>query len=231
MLINQVSRKLLAGVLGAGIWLLIGTSTLSYATIASAAGSQQEIAAETIATDLLSAKLSKLQTFTAEFVQFIVDKSGATVQQTNGVLRAKRPGQFYWHTAAPLEQYVKSTNEEVWVYDPDLEQVTVHKLDANVSATPAILLSGDIGKLDESYQVEYSKADQVESFTLKPRGEDSLFESLKLRFIDETLVEMRLTDGLGQRSTLSFSNVEVNTALTEADFELSLPEGIDVIRE
>jgi outer membrane lipoprotein carrier protein len=183
------------------------------------------------ASDALSERLSGLETFSAEFVQYIVDKSGSTVQHTSGQLKAMRPGKFYWATNPPLEQYVRSVDGEVWVYDPDLEQVTVHKVDDNVSSTPAILLSGDVRKLDASYAIEQMQSAEVTTFLLTPKGEDSLFETLRLRFIDDNLVEMRLMDGLGQKTTLSFRNMEVNKTLTDKDFEILLPEGVDIIRE
>ncbi len=220
-------------VLLASLLLFVGVIPVQVMAESEVSMAKPESSAEAnpAAADQLSHKLSRLETFSADFVQFIVDKAGAAVQQTSGRLKAKRPGRFYWYTAPPLEQFVKSDDEEVWVYDPDLEQVTVHKKDANASTTPSVLLSGDIAKLDASYLVDYVRSDGVETFMLKPKGEDSLFESLKLRFVDDVLVEMRLTDGLGQKTTLSFSNVVTNKVLTDADFELNLPEGVDIIRE
>lgn len=184
-----------------------------------------------VASESLIAKLVKLKTFQADFVQFIVDKSGSTIQQTSGKLKARRPGLFYWYTAPPLEQYVKSDEKEIWVYDPDLEQVTVHKQSSEMSNTPAILLSGDVDALESSYHVTFKERSGIETYELTPLSEESLFEKLKLRFSEGVLVEMRLIDGLGQRSTLSFTGVVTNALLTNDDFSFSYPDDVDIIRE
>lgn len=184
------------------------------------------------ATKLLIQQLEKLQSIEAHFVQYIVDKAGTSVQESRGVLKAKRPGLFYWHTEPPLEQVIVSDGHNVIVYDPDLEQATVQPVSEQVSNTPALLFSGDVKKLGESFLVHHKQwEDTVDQYVLMPKGADSLFESLRLRFEQGILVEMRLTDSLGQKSTIGFNDAKVNSGLTDKQFEFIIPEGTDVIRE
>lgn len=184
------------------------------------------------ATKLLIQQLEKLQSIEAHFVQYVVDKAGTSVQESRGILKAKRPGLFYWHTEPPLEQVIVSDGQNVIVYDPDLEQATVQQVTEQLSNTPALLFSGDVKKLGESFLVHHKQWDQtVDQYVLMPRGADSLFESLRLRFDKGVLVEMRLTDSLGQKSTIGFNDTKVNSGLTDKQFEFVIPEGTDVIRE
>ena len=184
------------------------------------------------ATKRLIQQLEKLQSIEAHFVQYVVDKAGTSVQESRGVLKAKRPGLFYWHTEPPLEQVIVSDGQNVIVYDPDLEQATVQPVTEQLSNTPALLFSGDVKKLGESFLVHYKHWDNtVDQYVLMPRGADSLFESLRLRFDQGILVEMRLTDSLGQKSTIGFNDAKVNSGLTDKQFEFVIPEGTDVIRE
>ncbi|WP_250658350.1 outer membrane lipoprotein chaperone LolA [Alkalimarinus coralli] len=184
------------------------------------------------ATASLIQRLEKLQSIEADFVQFVVDKAGASVQESRGVLKAKRPGLFYWHTEPPLEQVIVSDGQHIIVYDPDLEQATVQPVSEQVSNTPALLFSGDVKKLGESYLVHHKQWDNtVDQYVLMPKGADSLFESLRLRFDKDILVEMRLTDSLGQKSTIGFNDAKINTGLSDKQFEFVIPEGTDIIRE
>ncbi|ARU57306.1 outer-membrane lipoproteins carrier protein [Oleiphilus messinensis] len=201
----------------------------------SATGSAQNINSDTtdnqLATEKLAANLKGLETFKSRFVQFMVDKSGAVIQETQGRFLARRPGQFLWHTDPPLEQVIFSDGSLVTVYDPDLEQVTIQKMNPEAASTPALLLSGDVENLSASYRVEYHFKQGVEIFSLIPKSNDSLFESLSLKFIEGQIIEMRLRDSLGQKTTLSFTEVQANIELSDEALQYPIPDGVDVIRE
>lgn len=184
------------------------------------------------AADELASVLRSYQTYQARFIQIVVNGNGNRVQETRGVLKAKRPGLFYWETDAPLSQFIVSDGNTVEVYDPDLEQVTIHTLDDRVQSTPALLLSGEVGNLDESYEVRQRRmGDDTREYTLVPRGSDSLFTSLRLSFYRGELQEMRMEDSLSQLSILSFDQVTLNEDLENSIFRLDYPEEVDVIRD
>ena len=176
--------------------------------------------------------LKKIKTFSGTFIQYSVDAKGRRVQESRGTLKAERPGLFYWHTQEPLEQTVYSNGKEVTVYDPDLEQATVQTVNDNAQTTPAVLFSGDTNKIGELFEVELRAFDEkIFQYLLIPKMKDSLFERLKIRFEGQHLTEMRLTDALGQESTLSFIQTEVNLDFPEGTFIPNLPEGTDIIRD
>ena len=178
----------------------------------------------------LASLLQSYETYQADFIQIVVNESGSKVQESRGSLKAKRPGLFYWETRAPLSQFIVSNGESVEVYDPDLEQVTVHSLDDRVQTTPALLLSGEVGNLEETYRVSGRQlSDDTREFTLEPKSEDSLFVSLRLTFFKNELQEMRMQDSLSQLSVLSFDHIRLNDTVDNSVFTLEYPEGVDVI--
>ncbi|MGO2134124.1 outer membrane lipoprotein chaperone LolA [Marinobacter sp.] len=180
----------------------------------------------------LATMLTSYETYQADFIQIVVNDSGNKVQETRGSLKAKRPGLFYWETRAPMSQFVVSNGSSVEVYDPDLEQVTVHNLDDRVQTTPALLLSGEVDNLEETYRVSSRQVnDDTQEFTLEPKSEDSLFVSLRLTFFKEELQEMRMQDSLSQLSVLSFDHIQLNDPVDESAFALEYPEDVDVIRD
>lgn len=188
------------------------------------AADNEESAAE------LAAVLTSYETYQADFIQIVVSEDGSKVQETRGSLKAKRPGLFYWETRAPMSQFVVSDGNNVQVYDPDLEQVTVHNLDDRVQTTPALLLSGEVDNLEETYRVSSRQiSDDTREFTLEPKSEDSLFVSLQLTFFKNELQEMRMKDSLSQLSVLSFDHIQLNDTVDKNAFTLEYPEDVDVI--
>jgi len=176
--------------------------------------------------------LGEIHTFSGAFIQESVDQKGRRIQESKGELKAQRPGLFYWHTKEPLEQVVYSNANEVTVYDPDLEQATVQKINAQSQTTPAILFSGDVDLIGDLFEVEYRKIDEtVSQFLLIPKTKDSLFERLKIRFEGTHLKTMHLTDALGQVSSLSFIFSEINLVFPGNTFVPDLPKGTDIIRD
>ncbi|TWI50465.1 outer membrane lipoprotein carrier protein [Pseudomonas duriflava] len=183
------------------------------------------------AADRLSELLGKAQTITARFSQLTLDGSGTRLQETAGNLSLKRPGLFRWHTDSPMEQLLVSDGKQVWLYDPDLEQVTIQKLDQRLTQTPALLLSGDVSKIEDSFTISYKQSGNVTDFMLKPKTNDTLFDSLRLSFRGSVINDMQLIDSVGQRTNILFFNVKMNEPVKASEFVFDAPKGVDVIQE
>ena len=188
-------------------------------------------AADEAAVQRLTQLLNQAQTITARFSQLTLDGSGTQLQETAGQLALKRPGLFRWHTDEPMEQLLVSNGEKVWLYDPDLEQVTIQTLDQRLTHTPALLLSGDVSKISENFEISHKEGGSVVDFTLKPKAKDSLFDSLRLSFRSGVLNDMQLIDSIGQRTNILFLNVKMNEPVEDHLFTFDIPEGADVIQE
>lgn len=183
------------------------------------------------AVNRLTGLLSQAQTLTARFSQLTLDGTGTQLQETAGDLSLKRPGLFRWHTDAPQEQLLISNGEKIWLFDPDLNQVTIQTMDQRLSHTPALLLSGDVSKISESFDITYKEGGSVVDFILKPKAKDSLFDNLRLSFRNGVINDMQLIDSAGQRTNILFLSVKMNQTVDAKQFTFQVPEGADVIQE
>ncbi|MCE9680732.1 outer membrane lipoprotein chaperone LolA [Halomonas alkalisoli] len=181
--------------------------------------------------DRLASILEPLQTYQASFEQQILDGSGQRLQQASGTMWLSRPGKFRWEVDAPYQQEVISDGSEVYLYDPDLEQVTVQALDQRVTHTPALLLSGSASELTENYDVTRQQQGSNETFRLVPKSPDTLFEELEMTFRGEALRGLEMTDSTGQRTAIEFRDVRMNQSIDDSRFTFEIPDGTDVIRD
>ena len=188
-------------------------------------------AEDAAAVQRLTQLLDQAQTLTARFSQLTLDGSGTQLQETAGELALKRPGLFRWHTDEPMEQLLVSNGEKVWLYDPDLEQVTIQALDQRLTHTPALLLSGDVSQIQDNFDITFKEGGNVVDFILKPKSKDTLFDSLLLSFRAGVLNDMQLIDSIGQRTNILFLAVKMNQPVDDAQFTFEVLEGADVIQE
>lgn len=193
--------------------------------------SMSALAADEAAVQRLTQLLNQAQTISARFSQLTLDGGGTQLQETAGQLVLKRPGLFRWHTDEPMEQLLVSNGKKVWLYDPDLQQVTIQTLDQRLTHTPALLLSGDVSKISENFDISYKEGGNVVDFILKPKAKDTLFDSLRLSFRSGVLNDMQLIDSIGQRTNILFLSVKMNEKLDDGQFSFDIPDGVDVIQE
>ncbi|WP_280563396.1 outer membrane lipoprotein chaperone LolA [Chromohalobacter sp. 48-RD10] len=175
--------------------------------------------------------LEPLESYSADFEQQILDGSGQRLQKVEGHMWLSRPGKFHWEVDAPYQQVVVSDGDKVYLYDPDLQQVSIRPLDTRVTHTPALLLSGSAEALTENYEVTSRQESGLETFTLIPNSPDTLFESLELTFEDDRLEGLEMEDSTGQRTAINFDDIDVNDDISASRFEFEIPDGADVIRE
>ena len=112
---------------------------------------------------------------------------------------------------------------------PGPEQATIKKLDVRLNQTPALLLSGDVSKISQSFDITSKEQGEVMDFTLKPKTKDTLFDSLRVSFRRGLINDMQLVDSVGQRTNILFNGVKANEAIPASKFQFKIPEGADVI--
>jgi outer membrane lipoprotein carrier protein len=164
----------------------------------------------------------------ADFEQTVYDRAQKVVQKSKGTFAFSRPGKFRWTYEKPA-QLIVGDGAKVWIYDVDLNQVTVRKLDKAVSSTPASLLTGD-GKIDVLFDLaEQGVQDGIEWLEAKPKKPDTGFDRIRIGFAGDMLAAMELFDQFGTRTLLKFSNLRRNAALDPGLFRFTPPKGADVI--
>ncbi|MDH3613968.1 MAG: outer membrane lipoprotein chaperone LolA [Gammaproteobacteria bacterium] len=168
-------------------------------------------------------------TFQGSFEQSLIDADGQVVENTIGMLEIQRPGQFRWSYIEPYEQWLVADGVNIWSYDVDLAQVTVKPQAEALANTPALLLGGSAGALDQfEYQGSY-----VETATtwvrLVPKDTASGFERVELGFVADTLSRMVFFDNLEQTTLVQLYEVAVNEPINPDRFEFVVPEDVDVV--
>lgn len=178
----------------------------------------------------LREKFETIQTFSASFEQVLSDNTGEALQKTEGKMQLQTPGRFYWQVAPPFEQVIVTDGESLWVYDPDMAQVTVYQKQ-QLASTPAQLLSGNFNELAGQYQITKRDEGAAQAFVLEPKvPEESNFTRLEFVFDKKGRLEtMLLVDKLTQKTQVTFSKQKVNRKLDESLFTFVPPQGTDVI--
>ncbi len=168
-----------------------------------------------------------LQTLRGEFRQRLPE-GGSPFKEARGNLVLARPGRFRWEYTYPLGQLMVADGETLWIYDPDLAQVTRRPLGEALSDTPAALLGSKI-PLEQRFQlVDGGERDGLSWVILIPRERESGFEGIRLGFDDHGLKRMVLLDLLGRVSELEFTRLERNVAIAPDTFRFEPPPGVDL---
>jgi len=182
----------------------------------------------------LDAYLDDMKTLRATFVQTLADAHGQEVDHATGTLIVSRPGKFSWEihpqgSAAGAGQLMVSDGRNLWFLDRDLQQVTVKPVDAALSATPAMLLSGTVDVRRNFTITREGARDGLEWVLVEPHGSQADFRRARLGFAGKELKRMLLDDKLGQTATIVFDHVERNGPVAPQEVSFTLPPGVDVI--
>jgi outer membrane lipoprotein carrier protein len=180
----------------------------------------------------LRAFVSHTRSGAARFEQTVLDKEGRTVQRTTGLFQFARPGRFRWTYEKPYDQLIVGDGKRFWVYDRDLNQVTVKKLDQALGSSPAALLAGN-EDIEAAFKLtDAGSKDGLEWVEAVPKSKDAGFERVRMGFNAQSLPEaMELKDQFGQDTVLKFSQMEKNPKLAADLFSFTAPKGVDVVGE
>jgi len=181
--------------------------------------------------EALKTMFAQTTTARAHFAQIVLDRNMKMLQQATGTMQFSRPGRFRWEYDPPYEQVIVSDGSKVWLYDKDLNQVTVRRLDRALGSSPAALLAGS-DDIEKSYRLSsLGNQDGLDWLEAVPRTQDTAFERVKLGFGKAGLEAMELRDPFGQITLIKFSTIERNTRLPPETFRFTPPKGADVISE
>src|SRR5438128_7383957 len=146
--------------------------------------------------------IARTLTARGEFEQKIFDRNLKLLQESRGALAFSRPGKFRWNYVKPYAQLIVGDGSRVWIYDEDLKQVTVRKLDQALGSTPAALLAGNNEAMRAFRLSDKGAKDGLEWLEALPRDRESSFERIRMGFNSSGLEVMELVDSLGQTTVL-----------------------------
>jgi chaperone LolA len=179
----------------------------------------------------LKAFISGARTAEADFTQTVTDKTGRVTQEASGKMAFARPGKFRWDYVKPYEQVIVGDGTRLWLYDADLDQVTVKALGDVIAGTPAALLAGD-DAIEKHFKLKNAgESDGLEWLEATPVSRDTSFERVRMGFKGDVLVQMELFDHFGQHTTLRLSRLVRNPAIAPSRFTFTPPKGADIIGE
>jgi len=187
--------------------------------------------AHATAVDQLRDFLTQTKTARGEFTQRVTSRAGATAQNSSGHFVFQRPGKFRWVYDKPYEQIIVADGDKLFLYDKDLNQVTVKTLAGAIPASPASILFGSDAFEKEFDVTDAGSRDGLEWVVARPRAKDSPFERIEIGFRDGLPAAMKLTDSFGQVSLLRFAKVERNPKVDAAQFRFTPPHGADVLED
>jgi outer membrane lipoprotein carrier protein len=185
--------------------------------------------AQTPAEDVQT-KLNAIRSMSASFDQ-VVTAGKREVSQTSGKMALVRPGRFRWETKSPLEQLVVADSKQLWVYDADLEQVTVKKQEKGLGGTPGLFLSGYNNTVTRDFDVTTNDKNGIRTYILKAKSPKENFQTVRLTFNGEALNLIEFFDQLGQHTIVKLKNVQTNPSLAAKLFQFKPPKGIDVVEQ
>jgi outer membrane lipoprotein carrier protein len=177
----------------------------------------------------LRAFVRDTQTARANFSQTVTDKNGRVVQHSSGQFAIARPGKFRWSVDKPYQQLLVGDGRQVWIYDPDLNQVVRRRNDQALGSTPAALLAGrsDVERAFEWRDLP--EADGLDWLGATPKDKDSTFSDIRLGFDASGLAALEIWDNFGQRTRIDFAGLERNPKLPPDLFLFTPPKGADVV--
>jgi len=180
---------------------------------------------------LLDRFMDNTKSMKATFTQTLRTNEGDTLQQTSGLFYLQRPGKFRWNYAQPYEQEIVSDGTRIWIYDVELQQVTVQKPNVSLGNNPMALLENR-AKLNESFNVtELGVEKGVYRLKLVSKTGESDFKAVILGLNKHGLVYMLLHDQFEQTTDIVFDHLTTNPELASDLFNFTPPEGVDVFGE
>lgn len=184
----------------------------------------------------LDAYLDHLKTLRASFLQTLADSQGHEIDRASGTIIVQRPGKFSWDIhpqsgsgAGTAGQLMVCDGRNLWFFDRDLDQVTVKPVDAALSATPALLLSGAVDVRKNFTITAAGERLGLQWVLVEPHGAEADFREALFGFEKGELKRMILEDKLDQTATVIFDKVERNASVRAAEVSFAPPKGADVI--
>lgn len=187
------------------------------------------VSAADAAASPLTRFIDGLDSFSADFTQTLSTEHGEVLETSSGIVYMQSPQKFRWVYEEPYSQLIITNGFTLWIYDEDLQQVTIRDISDSIDSTPAAIISGQ-ENIDAHYVThdmgEIEGADWIE---LTPRDIDSQYSSVRLGFDEDNLAMMILFDNLGQVTRIDFSNISRNKRFGGPLFTFTPPDGVDVI--
>lgn len=176
--------------------------------------------------------LSETRSARGEFAQVQVrQEKGEKMRMgspSSGTFLFSKPGKFVWAYKKPYEQTLQADGKMLYIYDKDLNQVTMKKLGKALGASPAAILFGSTDIEKDFILSEKGERDGMEWMEAKPKDKESTFQHINIGMKNNIPVAMELHDAMGQLSLIRLTKFEKNPPLKPDAFRFVMPKGADI---
>lgn len=186
----------------------------------------------------LESFIKNVKTGRADFTQVVSapakEGQAARSKTSTGTFEFARPNRFKFIYKKPFQQSIVADGQTLWLFDVDLNQVTARKQALTLGSTPAALIAAapDVRALQADFTLsDAPDQDGLQWVLAMPKAKDGQLQSVRVGFKAAALAVLEIVDNFGQRSVLSFQQLEVNPILPSGHFQFSPPAGADVIRQ
>lgn len=181
------------------------------------------------ATTPLDNFLNGLHTFQANFIQTVIADNNRSIKTSSGIFYLSRPGLFRWNYKQPAGQEVVGDGKRVWLYDPELEQVSHQSQAEALRGTPALLFS-DNNPVSKHFEIiNLGEQDGLTWMELIPKVKDSQVVKIQIAFDEQYLDRFEMLDAFGQVTRFLFSKVQRNPKLDPGLFRFDPPPAVDIL--
>jgi outer membrane lipoprotein carrier protein len=179
----------------------------------------------------LSRYLEHLTTLEAEFEQSVLNENLSQAVRSRGTFYLQRPNKFRWDYVEPELQQIVADGRQVWLYDPELEQVSVQSQSSALKGTPAaLLISGE--PIENSFElIDIGRSQNLDWIELIPRDTESQFVRILLAFADDELLRMEMADKFGQVTRFQFHKIKRNATFKSTFFQFVPPANTDIYNQ
>lgn len=195
------------------------------------------VAAHAGAMESLENFIRTAKTGRADFTQVITappkDGQAARTRTSSGTFEFQRPNRFRFEYRKPFEQSIVADGQTLWLHDKDLNQVSQRKQAKVLGSTPAALIasSPDLETLKRDFELQaLPDRDGLQWVQATPKQKEGQLTNMRVGFRGDQLAALDIQDSFGQRSVLTFSNLQVNGAVNVASFTFTPPKGADVVQ-
>lgn len=173
----------------------------------------------------LNQHLKQLHTLKAQFKQIVKSQDGQVLQRSSGQVVIKRPDHFKWHIQKPQPQTIITDGQHLWIYQPDLKQVTQRRLQKNIGQIPLLLLTERKVDLQKNFHVQQVAQG---AFKLSPKKQAS-FSYIRIRFVHSEPQQMTIAMASGQTTHIQLQKTQFNQSVKDKQFQFEAPQDVQVI--
>jgi outer membrane lipoprotein carrier protein len=175
------------------------------------------------------AVINNHNTIQANFSQVVFDSNKKEVQKMEGLIKLKKPNKIVWHTIKPNEQLIISNGKKAWIFDKDLEQVSIRNNVKQFNLSVFYLLINIPKDLSNHFDVSSKHKNNQKEFYFTSKDDETEFDKFTIIFNQDRLTKIIFDDKLDNHSIITFSNIKINDVINDKTFNFYPPKGTDII--